>query len=380
VFRSTFDMTHKFLLQISGIALTLALFACGGGTKDPAAELAALKDQKTQLEQQIATLEKQVNAGKPVERKIKIVGLTEITVAPFRHYIDLQGKVDADESVMATSKMPGALKRVLVKNGDNVSRGQLLAEVDDAVMIKSLAELEGQLTTATDVFNRQKSLWDQKIGTEIQYIQAKNAKESIERSIATIKEQWNMTKIYAPQSGTVDMVMLKTGQAIAPGIPLCNILNLSNLKVKGDVTEAYAAKVKKGDRVQVMFPDLNKEITTTITYVSKSINPMTRTFTVECALPGGGYSANQVAVMKIIDYQNANAISIPVNLIQNAQDGDFVMIAEKTGDKQASAKKVSIKQGQNYNGQVEVLSGLKKGDWVISTGFQDVNNGETVNF
>jgi membrane fusion protein (multidrug efflux system) len=373
-------MTHKFLLQISGIALTLALFACGGGTKDPAAELAALKDQKTQLEQQIATLEKQVNAGKPVERKIKTVGLSEITVAPFRHYIDLQGKVDADESVMATSKMPGALKRVLVKNGDNVSRGQLLAEVDDAVMIKSLAELEGQLTTATDVFNRQKSLWDQKIGTEIQYIQAKNAKESIERSIATIKEQWNMTKIYAPQSGTVDMVMLKTGQAIAPGIPLCNILNLSNLKVKGDVTEAYAAKVKKGDRVQVMFPDLNKEITTTITYVSKSINPMTRTFTVECALPGGGYSANQVAVMKIIDYQNANAISIPVNLIQNAQDGDFVMVAEKTGDKQANAKKVSIKQGQNYNGQVEILSGLKKGDWVISTGFQDVNNGESVIF
>jgi membrane fusion protein, multidrug efflux system len=382
VFRFTFDMTHKFLLQISGIALTLTLFACGGGggTQDPAAELAALKEQKAQLEQQIATLEKQVNSGKPAERKVKTVGLTEITVAPFRHYIDLQGKVDADESVTATAKMPGALKRVLVKNGDNVNRGQLLAEVDDAVLLKSLAELEGQLATATDVYNRQKGLWDQKIGTEIQYIQAKSAKESIERSIATIKEQWNMTKIYAPQSGTVDMVMLKTGQAIAPGMPLCNILNLNNLKVKGEVTEAYAAKVKKGDRVQVMFPDLNKEITTTITYVSKSINPMTRTFTVECALPGGGYSANQVAVMKIIDYQNANAIAIPVNLIQNAQDGDFVMVAEKTADKQANAKKVSVKQGQNYNGVVEILSGLKKGDWVISTGFQDVNNGEVVAF
>ncbi len=359
----------------------LTLFACGGDSaKDPATQLAALKDQKTQLEQQISALEQQLNAGKPAVRKVKTVGLTEITVAPFRHYIDLQGKVDADESVMATAKMPGALKRILIKNGDNVSRGQLLAEVDDAVLLKSLAELEGQLATATDVYNRQKGLWDQKIGTEIQYIQAKSAKESIERSIATIKEQWNMTKIYAPQSGTVDMVMLKVGQAIAPGMPLCNILNLSNLKIKGDVTEAYAAKVKKGDRVQVMFPDLNKEITTTITYVSKSINPMTRTFTVECALPGSGYSANQVAVMKIIDYQNANAITIPVNLIQSAQDGDFVLIAEKTGDKQANAKKINIKQGQNYNGQVEILSGLKKGDWVISTGFQDVNNGEAISF
>ncbi|MBK6993866.1 MAG: efflux RND transporter periplasmic adaptor subunit [Lewinellaceae bacterium] len=360
--------------------MIFVLASCGGGTKDPAAELAALKDQKAKLDVQISDLEKQVNANNPAAKKVRTVGLTEINTAPFRHYIDLQGKVDADESVMATAKMPGSLKRVLVKNGDNVRKGQLIAEVDDAVMLKSLAELEGQLATATDIFNRQKGLWDQKIGTEVSYIQAKNAKESVERSISTIKEQWGMTKIYAPQSGTVDMVMLKQGQAIAPGVPLCNILNLSNLKVKGEVTEAYAAKVRKGDQVQVFFPDLNKEITTRVTYVSKSINPTTRTFTVECALPGGGYSANQIAVMKIVDYQSAKAVTIPVNLIQTAEDGDFVLVAEKTGEKQATAKKVVVKQGQNYNGQVEILSGLKKGDWVISTGFQDVNNGEAVAF
>jgi len=374
-------MTHKNLIQLASFSLVIVLLAsCGGGQKDPATELAALKDQKAKLDTQIAYLEKQVNAANPPVKKVKIVGLTEISIAPFRHYIDLQGKVDADESVMATAKMAGSLKRVLVKNGDNVRKGQLLAEVDDAVMIKSLAELEGQLATANDIYNRQKGLWDQKIGTEVAFIQAKNAKESVERSISTIKEQWSMTKIYAPQSGTVDMVMLKQGQAIAPGIPLCNILNLSNLKIKGEVTEAYAAKVKKGDQVLVFFPDLNKEITTRITYVSKSISPMTRTFVVECALPGGGYSANQIAVMKIVDYQSANAVAIPVNLIQTADDGDFVLVAEKTGEKQATAKKVTVKQGQNYNGQVEILSGLKKGDWVISTGFQDVNSGEVVAF
>lgn len=373
-------MTHKNLLQLASFAFAILLLAaCGGGaSKDPAAQLAALKDQKSKLDTQIAALEKQVNASNPVAKKVKTVGLSEIKVAPFRHYIDLQGKVDADESVMATAKMPGSLKRVLVKNGDNVRKGQLIAEVDDAVMLKSLAELEGQLATATDIYNRQKSLWDQKIGTEVSFIQAKNGKESIERSISTIKEQWSMTKIYAPQAGTVDMVLLKQGQAIAPGVPLCNILNLSNLKIKGEVTEAYAAKVRKGDQVQVFFPDLNKEITTRITYVSKSISPTTRTFVVECALPGGGYSANQVAVMKIVDYQSANAVSIPVNLIQTAEDGDFVLVAEKSGEKQATAKKIVVKQGQNYNGQVEILSGLKKGDWVISTGFQDVNNGELV--
>ena len=375
-------MTNKKLLQFSAFALAvIVLAACGGGApSDPAAELAALKSQKAELDTKITELEKQVNANNPATKKVKIVGLSEIKIAPFRHFIDLQGKVDADQSVMATAKMPGSLKRVLVKNGDNVRQGQLIAEVDDAVMVKSLAELEGQLATATDIYNRQKSLWDQKIGTEVAFIQAKNGKESIERSITTIKEQWGMTKIYAPQSGTVDMVLLKQGQAIAPGMPLCNILNLSNLKIKGEVTEAYAAKVRKGDQVQVFFPDLNKEITTRITYVSKSISPMTRTFIVECALPGDGYSANQVAVMKIVDYQSPNAIASPVNLIQSADDGDFVLVAEKTTDKQATAKKVLVKQGQNYNGQTEILSGLKKGDWVISTGFQDVNNGEVVAF
>jgi RND family efflux transporter MFP subunit len=351
--------------------------ACGGGKQDPAAELAKLKDDRAALDQRILELEKQVE--KPAA-KIQNVTLSEVTTAPFRHYIDLQGKVDANESVMATAKMPGALKRVYVKNGDNVRQGQLLAEIDDNVMTKTIAELEGQLATATDIYNRQKGLWDQKIGTEVAFIQAKNGKESIERSIATVKEQWSMTKIYAPTSGTVDLVLLKQGQAIAPGVPLCNILNLSNLKVKGEVTEAYAAKVRKGDLVQVVFPDINKEISTRVTFVSRTINPTTRTFTVECALSGSEYRANQVAVMKIIDYQSPNAVIIPVNLIQTAEDGDFVLTAEKGADKKATVKKVTIKQGQNYGGNVEVLSGLKKGDWVISTGFQDVNAGETVAF
>jgi RND family efflux transporter MFP subunit len=371
-------MTNKNLYTLATLFLATAMItACGGGKKDPAAELAKLKDQKVQLEQQIAELEKQVEKPAP---RVHVVSLSEVSIAPFKHFIDLQGRVDANESVMATSKMPGALRRVYVKNGDNVRQGQLLAEIDDNVMLKSLAELDGQLITATDIYNRQKGLWDQKIGTEVALIQAKNAKESLERSIATLKEQMSMTKIYAPTNGTVDLVLLKQGQAIAPGVPLCNILNLSNLKVVGEVTEAYASKVRKGDLVQVYFPDAGKEINTRITFVSKTINPNTRTFTVECALPGTEYRANQVAVLKIIDYQNPSTVIVPVNLIQTAEDGDFVLIAEKLADNKALVKKATIKQGQNYGGNVEVLNGLKKGDWLVSTGFQDVNAGETVAF
>ncbi len=367
-------------LSIAGFMAVL-LAACGQQPKDKPAELAALKDQKAKLEAQIIQLEKEIGAAAGPTQRIRTVALSELKTEPFRHFIDLQGKVDAEENVPVTSKMPGALTRVLVKNGDFVNKGQLLAQIDDGIMLKGLSELELQLKTAEDIYNRQKGLWDQKIGTEIQFIQARTNKESLEQRIATTKEQWQQSKIYAPISGTVDMVLLKAGQAIAPGMPLCNIINLSQLKIVGNVPEAYAAHVNQGYPVQVFFPDLNKEVSTRVKYVSKSINPVNRTFTVECALPASReYRANMIAVMKIIDYQNPNAIVVPVNLIQTGSDGEFVLLAEKTGDKQATVKKATITQGANYNGMVEIKNGLKKGDWVISTGFQEVNNGETVAF
>ena len=378
----SFIMKNKSLLQYLSLGLVAALLsACGSKSLDNAGKLAALKDQKAKIEAEIAALEKEIGAAAPAEKRVKTVGIAEVKTEVFRHYIDLQGKVDAEENVPATAKMPGTLTRVLVKNGDPVKKGQLLAQVDDGVMLKQLAEMENQLKTATDIYNRQKSLWDQKIGTELQFIQARSQKESLENSIATLKENWGQTRIYAPISGTVDLVILKAGQAISPGMPLCNIINLSDLKVVGNVTEAYAAKVRQGDQVSVFFPDLNKEVTTRVKYVSKTINPNTRTFTVECDLPAGPqYRANMVAVMKIIDYQSPNAIVVPVNLIQNAEDGEFVMVAEKTAENKAVARKVSVKAGNNYNGNVEILSGLKKGDFVISTGFQDVNSGENIAF
>jgi membrane fusion protein, multidrug efflux system len=376
-------MKNMKFTQILALALMLVVpFACGdGGAKDPATQLATLKTERDALDAKITDLEKQIGSSAGPVKKIKTVALSALKSTTFQHFIDLQGKVTAEDIQQATSKMPGTLEKVLVKTGDNVRKGQLLATMDDQVMQKSMAQMETQLRFAEDLYNRQKGLWDQKIGTEIQFIQARTSKEAIEQQIATMREQMGQTNIYAPLSGTVDMVILKSGQAIAPGMPLCNIINMSNLKINGDVTEAYASKVRQGDQVKVMFPDMNKEITTKVKYVSKSINPMNRTFAVECFLPtGADYRANQVAVMKIVDYSKANAIVIPVNLVQVAEDGDFVLIVEKTAENQATVKKVLVKQGQNYNGEVEILSGLKAGDQVISTGFQDVNSGETIAF
>lgn len=375
-------MKNNTLVQLSlFVAAALLIGACGSQPTDKSAQLAKLKEQKTKIEAEISALEQELGAPAGAPQKIHTVSLTEVQPAQFRHYIDIQGKVDAEENVPVTSKASGVLSKVLVKNGDVVKRGQLLAIIDDQLMLKGLAELELQLQTATDLYNRQKALWDQKIGTEVQFIQAKTNKEAVEQRIATTKEQWQMTRIYAPISGSVDYVMLKAGQAISPGLPLCNIVNLSNLKITGEVPEAYAAKVNKGDAVVLYFPDLKKEVNSRVTYVSKTISPTTRTFVVECALPAGAdYRANMIAVMKIIDYQNNNALVVPVNLIQTAADGDFVLTVDKSADKQGAVRKTPIKQGNNYNGMVEVTDGLKKGDHVISVGFQDVNPGETVNF
>lgn len=361
------------------IFILALLAACSAAPEDPSARLAALKEQKADIESQIAELEKTIE---PVAQRHKTVAVTEVQPATFKHFIDLQGRVEADKSVLVTSRMPGTLVSIRVDNGDRVSKGQLIAQLDDAVMQKNLAELEGQLEVATDLFERQKSLWDQKIGSEVQYIQAKNNKESLERSIATMKENLVLTNIYAPTSGTVDNVQLREGQAISPGIPLCTVINLDKLKVKGEVTESYVAKVQEGDDVIVYFPDTQEEIQTKVSYVSKSINQVNRTFTIECPLTGkGSYRANQIAVMRIVDYENPEAITIPVNLIQRADDGEFVMVAQPTGtDNHAVANKALIKQGQTYNGYVEILSGLEAGDKVISTGFQDVTTGETVTF
>lgn len=363
-------------------AVALILGACGAKPGDKNAQLAELKDQKAALETQITALEKELGATAPGSAaRIRSVGLSTVQTSEFRHFIDLQGKVDAEENVAVTAKMPGVLTRILVKNGDNVRRGQLLAILDDQLMLKGLSELELQLQTATDLYNRQKSLWDQKIGTEVQFIQAKTNKESIEQRIATTKEQWGQTRIYAPIGGTVDLVVLKTGQAISPGMPLCNIINLTQLKIVGEVPEAYAAKVRKGDIVMLFFPDLKKEVASRVNYVSKTINPTNRTFVVECALPTGkDYRANMIAALKIIDYQNPKALVVPVNVIQTAEDGDFVYVVEKTGEGQGTVKKAPVKQGGNYNGMVEITSGLKAGDQVITVGYQDVNSGETVAF
>jgi membrane fusion protein, multidrug efflux system len=358
------------------LTLTIIMVACGGGGSDKKAELEKLKKEKESLDSKIAKLEEEI--AKTDTSKVEV--LTEVIVTPlkpsiFKSYIEVQGRVDADESVSLSTEMPGTITKINVKVGDHVTKGQVLAETDARPMLQQLADLQTNLDLAKLVYEKQKNLWDQKIGTEIQYLQSKSTKESLENKINAMQEQIRMTKITSPIDGTVDGVEIKLGQMAAPGLNAITVVNFSSLKVKAEVAEAYSARVKNGEDVLILFPDMNDSIKTTIHYASRAIKALSRTFAVEVLLDNKKeYHPNTVARLKINDYQSpAPELVVPVKYIQKGAEESFVMVDEK-----GKAVKKVVTIGREYSGMAEILSGLKEGDLMITDGYDLVNEGSPI--
>jgi RND family efflux transporter MFP subunit len=367
--------------KVLSLLITVSLFAmsCGGKKGDKNAELAELKKQQSEISQKIKEIEKELGAQNKVSKQI-LVSVDTIVEKTFIHYLSIQGSVDATENVIANAKMPGTVTKILVKEGAAVKIGQVIASTDASAMLSGLDEAKTGLAFATNIYEKQKKLWDQKIGTEFQYLQAKNAKEQAEKRIATLNEQIEMSQIVSPINGVVDEVMLKIGQPASPGMPGngIRIVNLGSLKVKADVAETYSKHIKAGNEVIVELPDAEKTLKTTISYVSKSINNLTRTFNVEVVLPSSDdYQANMMAILKIADYKAEKTLSVPVNLVQNSDEGEYIFIASKEGNK-TIAKKKTIKTGKLSGNDIEVLSGIQNNDLVISVGFQGLNDGDEI--
>ena len=251
-----------------------------------------------------------------------------------------------------------------------------MAETDVRALQQQIADIQTSLDLATQVYQKQKNLWDQKIGTEIQYLQSKNTKESLENKVATMQEQVRMSKIISPINGTIDAVNVKIGQAVAPGVPAINVINFSNLKIKADVSESYAARIKLGNEVLVLFPDMHDSIKSKVNYASRAINNLTRTFSVEVLLDDKKeYHPNMVAKLKINDYQStAPQVVVPVKFIQKGTNENFVLVAEN-----GKVVKKLIKISHEYNGLAELSEGLKEGDLLITEGYDLVNEGDQVN-
>ncbi|HYK77369.1 MAG TPA: efflux RND transporter periplasmic adaptor subunit [Daejeonella sp.] len=359
--------------KIIWISAAVFLGACAGKTTDKKSELEELKKQRTELNSRIAQLESEVGPAQ-AQANVKEVSLFEVHETPFKNYLEVQGKIDAEENVQVTPEAAGVVTAVFAQVGQNVSRGQVLAQIDDKVLNQSIAEVQTQLDLANSLYQRQKNLWDQKIGTEVQFINAKTQKEAVERRMATLRSQISMYKIKSPISGTIDAMDLKIGQSVMPGISGIRVINANKLKAKAQVAESYAGKVSQGDQVSIIFPDLPDTVNTRVSFASKTIDPASRSFNVEAKLPSKhNYRPNMLAIFKIVDYQNDKALIIPVNVIQNAEDGHYVFISEN-----GKAKRVMVQTGKISDGKAEIVSGLKAGDQVITSNVEDLNEGDIV--
>ena len=357
------------------------LLATSCSKPDKKTELADLKSQQKEIEVKIKTLEKELGAGKKVEATPITVSVTPLQAQSFKHFVEAQGIVTSKNIVQVTPQMGGSLTGIFMVEGQAIKKGQLVATVDNSVMKESLAEINNQLDLAVVLYNKQKTLWDQQIGTEVQFLQAKANKEALEKRINTMQTQMGMSRVYAPISGTVEIVRQKVGEMGMPGAPIAQIVNVGDLKVTAKIGDTYVGSVKRGDAIMVKFPDINKELNARISVVDALIDPSSRTFGIEANIPnlGGSLKPNQVAVININDLSKANSLVIKQNLIQRTESGDLVYVAvTENGKKIARAKKV--KTGIAYNGDVEIMEGLTAGDNVITQGYQDLVDGSLINY
>lgn len=385
-------MTHKSTIMKNMLFVLSAAFilnACESGNEldKKKKELNDAKATVKELTAKIQTLEKEIaklDTGAKVAEKVKLVQIDSLKKQDFKHFIEVQGNVDAEENVMVLPQQPGVVTAIYVKEGDRVSKGQLLAITETtSAMEAAIATLQTQYDLAKTAYEKQERLWNQKIGSEIQYLSAKTQKEALEKQMVAQRTQLEMTKLKAPISGIVDNVNLKVGDMaigsqLMPGI---RIVNSTRLAVKAKLADSEFGKVKQGDKVEIEFPDINKTATATIYYVSKTIDPRSRTFDVEVKLnnTSNEYAANMIAKLKINDATYKNVLVIPTNIIQKSEEGMYVLTAEKSNGT-AVAKKNMVKSGANYNGRTVIEEGLIEGQNIIVFGYSEVVDGQKVSF
>ncbi len=370
--------------------LMIALFSCGEGKKEgeavlneKRAQLEKLKADKTTAENAIRSLQEEIAKLDTTNNvKPKLVQTRVVAASDFSHYIDLQGKVASEDISAITPRngLGGQVKAIYIKKGDYVKPGQLVLKLDDAVYKKNMDQLTTQLAFAKDIYIRQKNLWDQNIGSEIQLLSAKNNVDQLEKQIATIKEQTSQTNVYSDVSGVVETMNIRVGEIFtAQGFaPQIQIVNNNNLKVTVDIPENYLSRVGRGTVAEIEFPDIHKTVTVPVYLLSNVIGSVTRSFMAEFKVGGvTGLRPNQLALVRIKDYSAPNAVVVPVNVVQTDEDGKYVFVAAQEGKKML-ARKRRVFIGEMYNDKVHVRNGLQANDQLITTGYQNLYEGQLI--
>jgi RND family efflux transporter MFP subunit len=380
--------------KLSIILLVAVFGACNkgetpsNGGKDLAAknaQLEKLKAQQTDLSQKIASLEAEIIKLDPSKAiQPKLVSVAEIAPEGFEAYINLQGSVSSENIsyVAPRNGMGGYVKELYIKEGQAVKKGQLILKMDDQVLRQSIQAIKTQLAFAEDVYSRTKALWDKKIGTEVQLLSAKNNVDNLKSQIAVQEEQLKQYSVYADQNGIAEIVNIKVGEmftGMGPTGPQIQIVNNNDLSIKVNVPENYTNDVKKGTEVLVEIPAVNKTFKTTVERISQSVNAGSLGFVAECKIPSAeGLKPNMSASVKILSHSNAKAVVISVNIVQSDEKGKYVYVMADEGG-QKVAKKVNVTLGDLYGDQIEILSGLKPGDKLVTKGYQELYEGQILN-
>jgi RND family efflux transporter MFP subunit len=367
--------------------------ACGntkkdseGSLNDKKAQLEKLKSEQKKINEGIAQLESDIKKADPtaIVTNAKLVSVLPLATRDFSHYIELQGRVDAQNIsyVAPPNGQGGIVKALYVTQGQSVRKGQVLARLDDQLIRQQIEPLRVQLASAEDTYRRTKSLWDQGIGTYQQVLSAKTQMESLSKQIGVIQKQASLMTVTAPSSGIADQVNVRVGEMFVGATqagPQIRIVNTSNLKVVASVPENYLGRVQVGSKIQIVLPEQNNRvIDAVVNVVQKVIDPNTRSFNIEAKIPSdASLKPNQIAQMRILDYSAKEVIAIPLNVVQSDENGKYVYVMEKSGDKMV-AKKKAVTVGESYAYLIEIKSGLTQGEQLITEGYQNLYEGQVI--
>jgi RND family efflux transporter MFP subunit len=376
--------------------LTLILAACGGGSNTSVDDVIAggnleeikekqqaLNKEQRALATSLRRLDSAVQASETL-RNVPLVSTLELKTTAFEHYLDLQGNVQTKQNILLYPEMAGTLVKVYVKEGQPVRKGQVLAKIDDGGMASGLEQLRTQASLAETTYERQKRLWEQNIGSEIQYLQTKTNYEATVQAVRQAEAQLAKSTITAPFSGIVDDVLVDEGSTVNPagGTPIIRLVNLSDMYVEVDVPESYLREVTEGKRVELYIPVLGDSMISKVRQTGNFINPANRTFKVEVSVPNtkGQIKPNLTVRVKINDYSNSEAVLVPPGVIsENSAGQQYVYVASEIGeDKIAKAEKRVITTGLSQNNQVEVISGVEAGEFIILEGARRVREGQKI--
>ena len=372
------------------VLIMVIAMACGSSSTpekkdDKKTALVKLKEEQTKLNEKIRKMEDDLaktDTSAAAQANARLVEIKPISADKFTHFIDLQGKVDAENIAFVSPRGMGVqVKAVYVKQGDPVRKGQLLLRLDDVVTRQQVEQLQVQLDLAQTLYDRRKNLWDKQIGTEVELLQAKTNVENLQKQLALLNEQHSMSNVHAEISGVADMVNIRVGEYFTPstaGLKGIRIVNTNNLKVTVEVPENYLHKVDKGSVIEITLPDINKSVTSKVSVKGSLIDPSSRSFYIEAKIPASKeFRPNQIALVRIQDYEANNAITIPMNTLQNDEKGKYVMVAVNENGK-LLARKRQIEVGELYGNNLEVKTGLKPNDALITEGFQGLYDGQLV--